>query len=180
MAPPRMTPARRIVAELKLLLPNTTIVVKKGTVHEDVQVSFNWGPYGIHNCVNLNLVLSQDATRAYCGFQPYQIPRHPPAHGGAFTAQDLLDLVRRAIQRYFNHADSRESAEYHLIVRAQRLTAMCRNLDLYPWYKDQLAQAAAELGTMNANPGSPGFQGREHIRGEIISLISSKQAEVAS
>ncbi len=179
MAPPRMTPARQIVAELKLLLPNTTVVVEKGTVHEDVKVVFGWSPHSMFNCMGLYLVLSQDAARAYCGFQSYQIPRHPPAHGGTYTAQDLLNLVRRAIRSYFNHADSRESAEYHLIVRAQRLTAMGRNQDLYPWYKDQLAQAAAELGAMNADPGSPGFQGREYIRGEIISLISSKQAEVS-
>lgn len=178
MAPPRMTPARQLVVELKLSLPNTNIVVGKGTIHEDVKVELGWAPYSIHNYGILRLVLSQDATRAYCGFKTYQIPRHPPAHGGAYTAQDLLNLVRRAIQKYFNHADSRESAEYHLIVRAQRLNAMCRNPDLYPWYKDQLVQAAAELGVMNADPGSPGFQGREHIRGEIISLIASKQAEV--
>lgn len=178
MAPPRMTPARQIVAELKLLLPNTTIVVGKGTVHEDVEVQFGWAPYSIHNCMNLKLVLSQDATRAYCGFQPYQTPRYPSAHGGAFTAQDLLDLVRQAIQRYINRADSRETAEYHLIVRTQRLISMSKNQDLYPWFQDQLVQAAAELGELNTDSNSPGFQGREYIRREILSLISSKQAQV--
>lgn len=180
MAPPRMTPARQLVAGLKLSLPNTSIIVEKGTVQEDVKVVFGWAPYSMFNCVNLKLVLSQDASRAYCGFQSYQLPRHPPAHGGTYTVEDLLTLVRQGLQRYFNHVDSRESPEYNLIIRAQRLMAMCRNPDLYPWFKDQLIQAAAELAKMNDDPSrSSGVQGRDHIRGEILALISSKQADVA-